>query len=414
MNENVRELEELASSAGYEVIFEVIQRRERPEAATFVGRGKIEELKLVLTSRPVDLLLIDGVLKPSQHFNLENSLKTECVDRVRLVLNIFTTRANDRESKLQVERAKLQYEVPLLKEWIHSAKMGEHPGFLGGGEYAVDVYYNLIKKRIRRIDEELKAINQSHIIRRGQRQKRGQALISLAGYTNAGKSALLNALTGGTVLVENRMFSTLSTTTRKIREIDRTVLITDTIGFLDDLPTFVIEAFKNTIEEIFTADLVLLTVDSSEPREEIRRKILTSKKILYPDLSPERVILVLNKIDIGPGRYLDEEALSDWIECSAIVKVSATTGEGIDSLMDRISEYFTPPHRFELNLPYSDKSENFISSLRDLECLKDVRYDDSIHLQGACEIKDLERIKAQVILLKGSFRSIDQSSKNES
>ena len=414
MNEDVRELEELASSAGYKVIFEVIQRRERPEATTFVGRGKIEELKLLLSIRPIDLLLIDGVLKPSQHFNLENSLKVECIDRVRLVLNIFTTRANDRESKLQVERAKLQYEMPLLKEWIHSAKAGEHPGFLGGGEYAVDVYYDLIKKRIKKIEEELKVINQFHIIRRGQRQKRGQALVSLAGYTNAGKSALLNALTDGNVLVENRMFSTLSTTTRKIRDIGRTVLITDTIGFLDDLPTFVIEAFKNTIEEIFTADLVLLTVDSSETREEIKRKILTSKKILYPDLSPERVILVLNKIDIGPGRYLDEKVLSEWIECSTIVKVSATTGEGIDSLMNLISGYFTPPHRFEMNLPYSDRSESFISSLRALECLELVRYGRTIYLQGACEIKDLERIKTQVARLKGSFKPVDQSSEKQS
>jgi GTP-binding protein HflX len=408
LNEDVRELEELASSAGYTVIFEVIQRRERPEATTFVGRGKIEELKLILAARPIDMLLIDGVLKPSQHFNLESSLKVECIDRVRLVLNIFTTRANDRESKLQVERAKLQYEMPLLKEWIHSAKAGEHPGFLGGGEYAVDVYYDLIKKRIKKIEEELKAINQSHVIRRGQRQKRGQALISLAGYTNAGKSALLNVLTGGAVLVENRMFSTLSTTTRRIKDINRTILITDTIGFLDDLPTFVIEAFKNTIEEIFTADLVLLTVDSSESRDEIKRKILTSKKILYPDLSPEKVILVLNKIDKGPGRYLDESVLSEWMECSAVVKVSATTGEGIDSLMDLISGYFVPPHRFEIELPYSDRSENFISSLRELECLKVVRYDHTIHLLGACEIKDLERIKTQVARLKGSFNLEDQ------
>ncbi len=413
MNEEVRELEELASSAGYTVIYEVIQRRERPEATTFVGRGKIEEIKTLLSIKPVDLLLIDGVLKPSQHFNLENNLKVECIDRVRLVLNIFTTRANDRESKLQVERARLQYETPLLKEWIHSAKKGEHPGFLGGGEYAVDVYYDLIKKRIKKIEEELRSINRTHVIRRGQRQKRGQALVSFAGYTNAGKSALLNALTGGMVLVENRMFSTLSTTTRKIRDIDRTILITDTIGFLDDLPPFVIEAFKNTIEEIFTADLVLLTVDSSEPREEIKRKILTSKKILYPDLSPEKVILVLNKIDIGPGRHLDEKVLSDWIECSAIVKVSAKTGEGIDALMDLISKYFTPPNRFEMILPYSERSESFISSLRGLECLESVRYDTAIHLQGACEIKDLERIKAQVASLKGAFKLTDQPSKNE-
>ena len=413
MNEDVRELEELASSAGYTVIYEVIQRRERPEATTFIGRGKIEEIKTLLSIRPVDLLLIDGVLKPSQHFNLENTLKVECIDRVRLVLNIFTTRANDRESKLQVERARLQYEIPLLKEWIHSAKKGEHPGFLGGGEYAVDVYYDLTKKRIKKIEDELKSINQSHVIRRGQRQKRGQALISLAGYTNAGKSALLNALTGGTVLVENRMFSTLSTTTRKIKDIDRTILITDTIGFLDDLPPFVIEAFKNTIEEIFTADLVLLTVDSSESREEIKRKILTSKKILYPDLSPERVILVLNKIDIGPGRHLDEKAISEWIECSAIVKVSAKTGEGIESLMDRISKYFTPPHHFEVDLPYSDKSENFISSLRAFECLESIRYGPTIHMQGACEIKDLERIKTQVATLKGTFKLLGQSSIDE-
>jgi GTP-binding protein HflX len=409
LNENVRELEELASSAGYEVVFEVSQRREGPEPTTFVGRGKIEELKLVLSTRPIDLLLIDGILKPSQHFNLENSLKVECIDRVRLVLNVFTIRANDRESKLQVERARLQYEIPLLKEWIHSAKMGEHPGFLGGGEYAVDVYYDLIKKRIKKIDQELKSINQFHVIRRGQRQKRGQALVSLAGYTNAGKSALLNILTGGTTLVENRMFSTLSTTTRKIKNINRTVLLTDTIGFLDDLPAFVIEAFKNTIEEIFTADLVLLTVDSSESREEIKRKLLTSKRILYPDLSSERVILVLNKIDIGPGRYLDEKILSGWIECSAIVKVSAITREGINPLVDLITRYFTPAHHFKLNLPHSDGSESLISSLRKLECLETIQYNHTVQIQGSCETKDLERIKAQVAILKGSFKLIDQT-----
>ncbi|MGD1061476.1 MAG: GTPase HflX, partial [Methanomassiliicoccales archaeon] len=233
VSDDVSEIEELALAAGYEITFEIVQRRDRPDPSTFVGKGKLDEVKGLLGKVRTGGLLINGYLKPSQHYNLENALKVECIDRIRLVLDIFATRASSRESILQVERAKLEYETPLLREWIHSAKMGEHPGFLGGGEYAVDVYYDTIRKRIRKIDEELERLRSSSETRRRQRKRKGVALVSLAGYTNAGKSSLMNALTKGEVYVGPTVFTTLTTTTRRIRGWSggREILMTDTIGF---------------------------------------------------------------------------------------------------------------------------------------------------------------------------------------
>ncbi|MCU0861375.1 MAG: GTPase HflX, partial [Methanomassiliicoccales archaeon] len=248
LDDDVEEIEELARSAGYEILFIVLQKRSRPDPVTFIGRGKLEEIGGVLKEVGIDALILNGDLKPSQHYLIENTLKVECVDRIRLVLDIFTLRANNKESRLQVERARLRYEVPLLREWIHSAKAGEHPGFLGSGEYAVDAYYDLIKMRMKRIDDELDSMRSTERQRREQRRRRGFHLVSFAGYTNAGKSSMMRSMTGEDVLVQDMMFSTLSTTTKRLKGSSSPILITDTIGFLDDLPPYVIEAFKNTIE----------------------------------------------------------------------------------------------------------------------------------------------------------------------
>ncbi|HTY47158.1 MAG TPA: GTPase HflX, partial [Methanomassiliicoccales archaeon] len=282
-----------------EIAFEVIQRRRHPEPSTFIGQGKLDELTEFLEHRRIDGILINGDLKPTQHYHLENTLKIECIDRLRLVLDIFTTRASSPESHLQVERARLQYEIPLLREWIHSAKMGEHPGFLGGGEYAVDIYYDLIKKRMRRIDEELERLRVSGTIRRRRREKRGAHLVSLAGYTNAGKSSLFNALTEGDVLTDTALFSTLTTTTRKMKGALDEILVTDTIGFFHDLPPFMIESFKSTLDELYSSNLILLIVDSSEDREEEKRKLAASASVLQNEVSGDRLIVVLNKIDLA-------------------------------------------------------------------------------------------------------------------
>ncbi|MBP7087157.1 MAG: GTPase HflX, partial [Methanomassiliicoccales archaeon] len=272
LDRDTTEIEELCRSADLEILYVVMQRRSRPDQTCFLGRGRFNDLKELLAERPVDAVVINGELKPSQHFNLENGLKAECLDRIAVVLDIFTSRAEGRESKLQVELARLRYQVPLMREWVHSAKAGEHPGFLGGGEYQVDVYYNIIRRRIAQIEDELRSLARDGDLRRGVRRYKGFRTVCLAGYTNAGKSSLMRRLTGEEVLVADRMFSTLGTTTRRVGS--SKILLTDTVGFLKDLPHFMIESFRNTLQDVFTADLVVLVVDSSEPMFNVSSKVL--------------------------------------------------------------------------------------------------------------------------------------------
>jgi GTP-binding protein HflX len=404
LNERVEEIEQLAASAGYVVIYEIIQRRSGPDPTTFLGRGKIEELGELLRAKNVDTLIVNGDLKPTQHYILENALKVECVDRVRLVLEIFTFRAESNESRLQVEKARLKYEIPLLREWIHSAKKGEHPGFLGGGEYAVDVYYDLTKKRIGKIDEELQRLSESKDHRRIQRKKKGFNLISLAGYTNAGKSSLMRCLTGEQVLVEDRMFSTLSTTTKRLRRSSLQILVTDTIGFMSDLPPFVIEAFKSTITEIFNADLILLVVDSSEGWRSIERKISTSEKILFPEVELDRIFLVLNKIDRindAEGKELMEK-MGDRGYASHVFLLSAITNEGLDTLNDAIIARFSHQIGFELILPQTGGTESFLTWLRRKTSISLLEYSNEVHVVGACDEIDADRLQQKVASLNGT------------
>jgi GTP-binding protein HflX len=411
LSEHVEEIEELARSAGYEIVYEIIQRRSKPDPTTFLGRGKIEEVREVLNTRKVEALLINGDLKPTHHFILENGLKVECVDRIRLTLEIFMSRANSKESRLQVERARLKYEIPLLREWIHSAKMGEHPGFLGGGEYAVDVYYDFIKKRIRKIDEELQRDGEANNQKRLQRKRRGFNLISLAGYTNAGKSSLMNVLTREKVLVEDRMFSTLSTTTKRLDGTSLPILLTDTIGFLHNLPPFVIEAFKNTVTEIFNADLILLVVDSSDDWMEVERKLSTSEKILFPDVEAERIFLVLNKtdrLDSLRRKGLLENMRKRW-QTSHIYLISALTGEGVDALVDSIMSRFSHRVQFELILPQIGGTERLLTWLRKKTSISQLEYANDVRVVGACDEVDVKRIHKAVTDLKGKMTLDDET-----
>ncbi|HUL38919.1 MAG TPA: GTPase HflX [Methanomassiliicoccales archaeon] len=411
MSEDVAEIEELAKSAGYEIAYEIIQRRARPDPTTFLGKGKIREVQELLRTWKVDTLLINGNLKPSHHYILENALKVECIDRIRLVLEIFMVRADNKESRLQVERARLKYEIPLLREWIHSAKMGEHPGFLGGGEYAVDVYYDLIKRRIRRIDEELGRQGESNEQRRLQRKRKGFNLVSLAGYTNAGKSTLMRALTGEDVFVEDRMFSTLSTTTKRLDGMDLPILITDTIGFLDDLPPYVIEAFKNTVGEIFNADLILLILDASDIPMEIERKLRTSEEILFPEVELNRILLVLNKIDKlneGEREGLLETIRKRWHGAGPI-QISASTMEGIGELNETLMERFSRRNRIELRLPQTGETEALITWLRSRATILALEYANDVRVVVTCDQADVDRIQTATRALKGSMSRSEEN-----
>lgn len=393
IDNNVREIEDLANSAGLDVVFELVQWRRRPDSSTYVGRGKLEDLKEILEKRKVDYVIINGNLKPSQHYNLEKNLGVECIDRIRLVLNIFKERAETTESRLQVERATLKYEIPFLREWIHNAKAGEHPGFMAGGEYAVDVYYDLIKKRMKIIDDELLRLSRGQEVRRGQRRKRGFALVCLAGYTNAGKSSLLNILGNDDAVVDNKMFSTLAARTRKINDTENDVLLTDTIGFLQDLPYFMIESFKYSIDEILSTDLVLLVVDASDSIEEIRRKVEASTKILFPKTGPADLIVALNKVDLVRGST-DEKVkiIRDLTGCASIVPISTVTREGIDQLIEKIDDRFKHDCAVKVKLPNTPESGSIVSWLYEIASVKNVEYGESVLLSLDCRERDLETI----------------------
>ncbi|OPY33871.1 MAG: GTPase HflX [Methanomassiliicoccales archaeon PtaU1.Bin124] len=413
LDKETAEIEELADTAGYDILYEVVQKRVRPDPNNYLGKGKLKDLKEIITERPIDLLILNGEAKPSHHYNLESALGIVCVDRVGLILNIFKTRASSREARLQVERARLRYESPLLKEWIHSAKTGEHPGFMGGGEYAIDIYYDLVKKRIKAIDDELKDIRRDSQHRRVQRSRAGVFSISLAGYTNAGKSSLMRALTGEDVLIENRMFSTLSTTTRKLGDVHDRMLVTDTIGFLRNLPHYMIESFRTTLEEIYDADLVLLVVDSSDDALSFFEKVQTSKELLYPKISPDHLIIILNKIDLllDKNRYslIDDEidTIGKVFPGVPIIPCSSISGEGVPRLLENLHRRIKMDILIEVQMPNTSGSQSVLSQLYDSCRISSIDYEKGIHLQAFCHEEDVGRLKKQVESLKGHMSVSD-------
>jgi GTPase len=402
LNSRVAEVEELADTAGYDILYEIIQEKRYPDPSFFVGKGKLDEVKEILEQNPVGALLINGEVEPGQHYVLENTLKVECVDRIKIVLNIFAKRAHSKEAMLQVEKARLQYEMPFLKEWIHNAKAGEHPGFLGGGEYAINTYYDLIKKRMKRIDLELKSMKEDQALRRQQRKKKGFYLVCLAGYTNAGKSSLMKRMTGESVTIENKMFSTLSTTTRKMENVKKEILLTDTIGFLENLPHFLIESFRNTIEDIFNADLVLLVLDSSDEMPEVIRKLKTSKGILLPDIDPVNIIIVLNKTDLlkfGMKERID--VVRAEFPQSEIVLTSVIENYGLDVIRSKILEKFTYPVELNFEAPQSGELQSLLSSLYDICDVTSIVYGSLTQVSLRCKAEDRDRIAKTVIALEG-------------
>jgi len=401
LGENNDELEDLARSAHYSILFEVMQRRDRPSPRTFIGKGKLEEIKEVLRVRPVKALLFNGYLKPSQHLMLENELKVECIDRIRLVLNIFETRAFSREAQLQVHRAKLIYEIPLLREWVHNAKSGEHPGFLGAGEYETDAYYELIRRQLSRIEDDLRRLETDHRLRRQQRRKRGFHMVAIAGYTNAGKSTLLNALTSEKALVEDRLFSTLSTTTGRLEGENKQILLTDTIGFLSDLPPFMIESFKSTIDEVYFADLVLLVIDASDQEDDLRRKLATSKDVLFPEVDPSSLVVVLSKKDKAADLARKARLVQEMLPSREVQAVSALTGDGLRELQKIISTTFQYPVEMRFRLPHGEGVESFLSWLHSRTEVVDVSYDNDVVVHLFCQEKDHPRIVNQIVALKG-------------
>ena len=351
--DELAELRELARTALVEPVGSVVQHRPRPERRTYLGKGKLEELKRTYKESGAEVLLIDDELDPAQQRTLEDTLKARVVDRTQLILDIFAQHAVSAEGKLQVELAQLEYNLPRMRGmWQHLERLGGGVGTRGPGESQLESDRRIARRRITVLRRRLKELSKQRDVRRKERRRAEAPTAALAGYTNVGKSTLLNALTDAEVSVNDRLFETLDPTTRAFDHDGRKYLVTDTVGFIRRLPTQLVEGFAATLEETLVADLVLHVVDASADDERIAEQAHAVTAVLHDigadDLPLE---LVLNKIDaVDPSRRRRlENVFPD------AVQVSALTGEGLGALRERIAERFSD--RFEavrLFLPYAD------------------------------------------------------------
>ncbi|HLQ06823.1 MAG TPA: GTPase HflX [Nitrososphaerales archaeon] len=302
--------------------------------------GKAEELFELVSENGSDTLIIDESLTSSQANNLAKVTHTDVIDRERLILNIFALRAVTTEAKLQVQLAELRYEMPRARDVVRHSKTGERAGYSGMGELAVDVRFRALKHRMVTVRGKISNAKSSRTLQRKERLKRGEPLVSFAGYTSSGKTTLFNRLASENKEESPNLFTTLATTTRAltIPGSKRRVMLSDTVGFISRLPTYLIESFKSTLEELTFADLVLLVIDASEDPDSVRIKFGSCKDILGQlGADPKRVLLVLNKVDLMKGRT-DALASDALFEGFASVRTSATRGDGMRQLRNRIFE----------------------------------------------------------------------------
>ena len=330
---SLKELGRLAETAGATVGGSVIQRRGPVRPATFVGRGKLEELKRVAGEADADMVIFDDDLSPAQVRNLEKAIGLKVVDRSELILDIFARRARTRESRLQVELAQLQYMLPRLTGlWKHLERQAGGIGTRGPGETQLEVDRRRVRERIAVLRNHLGGVERE---RETQRARRREAFrTALVGYTNAGKSTLFNALTRSKVLVENRLFATLDATTRQLVSPERRLaLVTDTVGFIRKLPHHLVASFHSTLVEAIEADLVLHVVDGSDPQ--FRRQMAAVEEVLEGLLeTPRPTVLVFNKTD----RLADDACAALRIEFPGALLVSARRGDGLDALRSFVWE----------------------------------------------------------------------------
>src|SRR4051794_49668 len=349
----IAELEELARTANVDVVGRMVQQRARPDTRTYVGKGKLEELKEAYAEAGAEALLVDDELSPSQQKVLENALQARVVDRTQLILDIFAQHAVSAEGKLQVELAQLQYNLPRMRGmWQHLERLGGGVGTRGPGESQLETDRRLARRRVTLLRERLRKLSRQRDVRRKERRRTETPTVALAGYTNAGKSTLLNALTDADVSVRDRLFETLDPTTRGFEHEGRRYLVTDTVGFVRRLPHQLVEGFAATLEETLVADLVLHVVDGSAPEERLVEQIAAVNAVLHEIKADELPIeLVVNKVDDVDS--LRRKRLDNRYPDA--LQVSALTGEGLDELRARIAERFA--ERFEpvrLLLPYGE------------------------------------------------------------
>jgi GTPase len=346
------ELQELLRTAGVEALHTLVQHRPRPEPRTYIGRGRLDELvELTRELRP-DVIVAEGALSPGQQRALEDRLSIRVIDRTALILDIFALHARTAEGKLQVELAQLEYNYSRQEGlWQHLERLGGGVGTRGPGETQLEVDRRLIRTRMATLRRRLRQMARSGELRRKRRSSAGVMRVALAGYTNAGKSSLMNALTAAEVSAADALFETLDSTTRSLEHDGHRMLLSDTVGFIRDLPHELVEAFTSTLDEVGEADLVLHVADASEPEERRRARAHAVDAVLQEIGAGELPrVLVLNKIDLVDAAGREALAGRD----SDAVQVSATTGEGLGALLDRLTAAARDGLvKVEITIPYA-------------------------------------------------------------
>ena len=377
------ELHELLITAGGECILEVMQNRHTPDPGTFIGKGKAEELKEMIKANEVDLTIFDNELSPSQARALEDALSCRVIDRTALILDIFADRAKTREGKLQVELAQYKYILPRLTGmWGHlvrqTASGGASPiGTRGPGETQLETDRRHIRRKIQALEEEIEDVRRVRSVQRRSRTKSRIPLVCLVGYTNAGKSTLLNALTGAGVHANDRLFDTLDPTTKLMQtDLFGELLISDTVGFIRKLPHHLIDAFRATLEELTYADVLVHVVDASDPQWRMQTEVVES---LIAQLGAEHtpVVQVFNKCDLLTPDEMPRERDA--------VCLSAKTGEGLTRLLESIKKALdNGEHEISIVLPYSDTAK-LDMLYRDAKVLRAEYTDAGIEVDALCD-----------------------------
>ncbi len=350
IEESLNELQQLALTAGAEVVARVSQVKEKPDARTYIGPGKVDEIKTLAESFDADLIIFDNDLSASQQHNLEDIINRKIIDRTAIILDIFAQHAHSSEGKLQVELAQLDYLLPRLTgKGIELSRLGGGIGTRGPGETKLEVDRRRIRHRITYLKRELKHIAQNRALQRKKRKKAEVYLISLVGYTNAGKSTLLNSLTEANVIVEDKLFATLDSTARRlILPNKQAVILSDTVGFIHKLPHQLVVAFHSTLEEVRQADLLIHVIDASHPR--MKGQIEAVNRVLGElGVAGSPVLNAFNKADL-----IDEESRQILQKSNPDgVLISAKTGYGLQKLLERIEKKVPSTTRVSLEIPFS-------------------------------------------------------------
>jgi GTPase len=388
--EELAEVKELARTAGVETVGELVQHRPAPDRRSYVGKGKLEELRHAFGAARAESLIVDDELTPSQQRRLEDALTARVIDRTQLILDIFALHAASAEGKLQVELAQLDYNLPRMRGlWQHLERLGGGLGTRGPGESQLETDRRLARRRITLLRRRLRDLERQRATRRRERKRSETPTVALAGYTNVGKSTLLNALTAANVSVDDRLFETLDPTTRSFEYAGRRYLLTDTVGFIRRLPTQLVEGFTATLEETLAADLVLHVLDASEPDDRLDEMNAAVETVLA-EIGADELPLrrVLNKIDAVDA--LRRRRLATRFP--DVPQVSARTGEGLDELRANLAAFFAD--RFEpveLLLPYDEGGRLAELYALGAPILERVDREDGVYVRAHLPHRELRR-----------------------